>query len=513
MKRFGALFMLCALSLPVFGGKLYAAQAATEENALVPPISALLTPNGARLNVVQKAHVKIANNAPTVAFVLPANAGNLQMSIPGQTIARWSSTPVLLNDATPFAGRRTAIEKEKIDVSAKLMTVNSRLKLWQEAPKNSTAQEMEQMQLAMRENMPELVQEQAELQQRLRLIDEELSRMPNPSDLGERVSVTLAGDVKEDAEVTINYSYNHDGCGWQPVYDFNARPEEGEGVIDVRMLAEIWQYTGINWPDTEITLATRGFGPREPAPLPKWIIDSAQPQPAPQPRNAADRPATMALKAEKADTAPAMAPVAADTDAVYASWNLSQHGLSQGRSRLEISSTVFKTPLQWLARPSAHSTEVWLMARYELPKDHAWPAGIADYSVNGQNTGSGDFAPRGNEAVLYFGPDPRVTILTTTDSRQRSISGIINSNRSWSASWTYTIVNQHNQPVQVRVERPAPQVVDKSVTVTYKNEPRAVTEQNMLVWTVDVPAHGKSTIDHSVTITSPNKLPLLPDVP
>ena len=33
-------------------------------------------------------------------------------------------------------------------------------------------------------------------------------------------------------------------CGWQPIYNFNAQPEKGDGgIIDVRLMAEVWQFT------------------------------------------------------------------------------------------------------------------------------------------------------------------------------------------------------------------------------------------------------------------------------
>ncbi|MBD5641588.1 MAG: DUF4139 domain-containing protein [Desulfovibrio sp.] len=491
--------------------------AAPEEaslDELASPRTALLSPTGARLEVSQKLEVKKHEGKPVVEFVIPADAANLQLSIPGRTIARWHTTPVLLNQGSPLAGRRAEIEKAKIDISAKLKTVNARLALWQGLPKSANSQDVEQLQGAMQSAMPQLWLEQARLERELKLINEELSRMPRPSDLGERVRVELGGDAAEGGEVTVDYSYNHDGCGWEAVYDFNTRPNEGErDEIDVRMLAEVWQYTGINWDNTEITLATKSYGPREPAALPEWVIDSASRRP--QERNA---PAPMAIRAMKteaaADAAGPVAGVTANTDAIYATWKLAERGLSQGRSRMQITAAAWKAPLQWLARPSRNSSQVWLMAKYDLPPNQAWPAGLAEYSVNGQNVGTGEFRPRSGEATLYFGADPRVTV-TTTDTRQRGESGLINTSKSWTWGWVYTIHNGHNEPIKVRVERPYPMIVDKEVKISYRNapEPKVDAREHSFYWIVDVPANGKTEISHEVTVTSPTKLPLLPDVP
>lgn len=483
---------------------------------LAPPATALISPNGARLEVTQKAKVSNINGQPAVQFVLPANAANLLLTVPGHTIARWSTTPVLLDGGNPLADRRAQIEKEKAELDADLLTVNARLALWQGLPKSVSVPEMTQMQAAMQTGMPQLAIQQASIQRRLKLVNEELSRMPQTSGLGERVLVILADDVKEGSEVELKYGYSHDGCGWRAVYDFNAHPEEGNGdTIDVRMLAEIWQFTGIDWKETDITLATQGYGPLAPAPLREWVVDSDSASIQPRVYSAHGARSIKMDGVATQNAIPETAAVLADTDSVYASWKLKEKGLPQGRSRIQITTATWKTPLQWLARPSAHSSQVWLMAKYDLPADQAWPAGDAEYRVDGQSVGSGPFAPHEGEASLYFGADPRVSIVTTTDARTRGESGFIRSAKTWTWSWIYTITNQHNKAIKVRVERPAPMIVDQNVTASYKNDPEATMDrrEHMLYWVVDVPAHGKKEIRHSVTLSSPTKLQLSPDIP
>lgn len=482
---------------------------------LVPPFSALISPTGARLQVAQKAKVLHDNGHSVIEFIIPPDSGNLQLSIPGHAIVRWSSTPAMLDSNSAIAGRRAIMEKERIHINAHLMTVNSRLALWQALPKSTNAQEMTQLQAAMQTAMPALALEQAELERRLKLVNEELSRIPAASSIGERIRVVLAENLPENTPVDLFYSYTHDGCGWEAIYDFNARSDEGSGdMIDVRLLAEVWQFTGMDWKDTHIVLSTHGYGPREPRPLQKWVIDSEE-RPAPQPR-AANAPAVLSSASAHKEAASAdMAPVLVNTDTVYATWQLSATGLPQGRARMQISAAAWQAPLQWLARPSTENTQVWLLATYTLPPDQAWPQGQAEYSLNGQSVGSGIFRPRSGEATLYFGADPRVNVKTVVNSRNRSQSGFINTSRNWTWSWTYIITNMHNKPIKVKVERPIPMIVDENVTVAYQNKPQAVTDagEHMQYWDMDVPANGKATIDHEVTVSSPTRLPFLPDVP
>ena len=59
--------------------------------------------------------------------------------------------------------------------------------------------------------------------------------------------------------------------------------------------------------------------------------------------------------------------------------------------------------------------------------------------------------------------------------------------------------------------------VKSNINLQCQNDDKPVSikddKEHMLYWLVEVPANGKSEIEHSVTITAPVKLELLPDVP
>lgn len=512
--------LVCALFLLWSGSATGAAQPEQRNNMeylLASPDSALLSPNGGKLDVTRELPVKKGDGGSYVEFVMPADALHPAISAKDHTIVRWSATPVLLEGSSSLSRHRENVEKERMSLAAQLETVKARLSVWQATPEQ--AGDLTQRQNLMETNMPALAREKETLQKRLNLVERELASIPMSPGLGQMVRVDLAGDIESGRKVLVNYSYDFMGCGWHPVYSFNARPDEGNGdVIETRLLAEIWQYTGIDWKDTKITLASRGNGPREPAPLKEWVIDSAASQPRPQPkanaRGAQARMLSAAAATDEAAPAP-MAAVEGNTEDIYATWTLSAKGLPDGRSRLEITNDAWKAPLQWLARPSRGDSRVWLLAKYKLPADKAWPSGTAEYSVSGQNVGEGSFTPKGGEATLYFGADPRVNVRTTNDTKKHGESGFITASKTWSWGWTYTITNEHNKNITVKVERPEPVIVDDGVTVTYNDKPESKknSREHMLYWEENVPAHGQAVIQHGVTISSPIKLPLLPDVP
>ncbi len=280
------MFAVCA----IFPNGAYAQQGQKMEQPAVEngmklssPKSVILSPNGGRLDFSHDAIIEKINGVNTVRFAIPSAAANLQISIPGSVIERFSQEPANLDIKSDISALRAKLLEQKADMEGRLLAVKSRIALLQGIPESVTAQELNQMQQIMSETIPGLVREQAALEKKLAVVDQELQQIPSTSHVGQIVSVVLANTHEDVKRARVNYSYMLHNCGWDAVYDFNARPEEGSNdVIDVRLLAEIWQYSGMDWTDTEITLATRGTGPREPQPLPEWVIDSS-PKP-PQPR-------------------------------------------------------------------------------------------------------------------------------------------------------------------------------------------------------------------------------------
>lgn len=502
--------------------------AASQEKVLpelASPQKALISPHGARLEFKEKVEIKHIDAQSVLEFIIPEGANNLHIDASDLPVVRWSMEPVILSSSSQHASLRVRTLEERDKVKARLATVTARLEVWQAQTGQPSSQEMENRQQAMQNEMPALMEQKEKLQRRLNLLDHEIAQVPDNSGIGQKVSVILSSQAKPGNNVEVFYAYDLPQCGWQAIYNFNASPDSGAGeIVEVSMLAEVWQYTGIDWQNTEISLATQGQGPREPRPLMKWVVGAQPNQPVPQPRAAsfsakrdlkANRVMAHGAEEETAVTLADEAPIIADTESVYAKWTLAAKGLPEGRSRVALTHDNWKTPLEWLARPTVNNSHVWLLAKYELPVNQAWPAGEAQFNVNGQNLGSGAFVPKGRQATLYFGSDPRMNVRTIIDSNKQGQTGFISTSKTWTGAWTYIISNEHDRPVKVKVERPAPMLAQDNISVTYKDQPPSIKDdkEHMVYWEVTVPPHGKSTIEHSVTISSPEKLPLLPDVP
>ena len=122
------------------------------------------------------------------------------------------------------------------------------------------------------EGLPVLQRELARLDQRHAQVAAELEGLETNAALGSRIRVVLDGPVQAET-VRAEYSYTLADCGWEPVYSFAARTEKGDANgIDVGLMARVWQRSGIDWQNAQITLVTRGAGPREPSRLPHWEL-------------------------------------------------------------------------------------------------------------------------------------------------------------------------------------------------------------------------------------------------
>lgn len=487
------------------------APAAALSDAPAAPQAVQLTPSGGLLEVEQQAPVVTANGASHVRVVLPAGAENFQATVPGHTIARWAFLPQQLDQGGNLAKLREERQRALMTLAGRLDAVKAQLALWQGTATDASFQDLIQREKRMAEVVPTLSYEKADLERRLALLQQELQQLPPSPALGQAVLVTLQKSVSA-ATLPVRYSYTLRNCGWRPVYAFDVQPEKGkEDAVSVRFMAEAWQFSGMDWTDARLTLVSRGQGPREPAPLPRWVIDS---QPQPMPRVKAAPRMLMADVAMPEDAAPNAA-VEADAGGIYAMWTPAEKGLPEGRSRMLVLADRWKTSLQWLARPSVGESRVWLMARHSLPEGQAWPDGQAEFSVDGQSVGAGAFHPDGNEVTLYFGADPRVQVVATADLRQRGEKGLIGKSRTWTWGWTYTVRNALDRAVTVRLERPMPMLVDQGVAVTYSDKPQAQqnAQEHLLFWNVDVPAGGKAEVKHELTVTSPVEIQLNPDAP
>lgn len=490
-----------------WAGLTLPAQAAEATTTLIQPQKVILTPQSARLQGEVSLVATERNDQTVLLLTLPQGAQEITLDLlPPNTKALrdWRTEPVAL----PHADGSNA--KARAAVLAEIDTVQSRIgilhaqkdvlqRLSANRP-NATPAETRQILQDLERHLSALTADLTKQERQLKTLEQRLPHLPETAITATQVVLTLHG-VKEETEVNVRYAYTLPQCGWAPVYVFDAR--SAENTVNMRMLAEVWQNSGMDWSKADITLSTSLDARREPSRLSPWVAQKGRAEARPM---AAPGMLRQSLSAKMTMDNAAPAPEAFESTA-QSGWTLPKGmTLPEGRTRLPILEETWQAPLQRLARPSVSDSLVWLTARYAL-QGRSLPNGDATYLLDGSAMGAGNFAPRDGEAVLYFGADPLVTVQTQPDTRLTGKAGIIDKRQTWQWGWTYTLHNQRTQAVTVRLEEPAPQAGDKEITVTLTDKPEATRDKdNVLYWDVQVPAKGTATVRHEVRINAPQNM-------
>jgi len=467
----------------------------------------------------QNAHIAAEQEVPVVAgrdgraearFLLPKGAVDISITAEKRTVEDWSSVKTHLDKHAPEQHeRRLALMRHIRSVDGEITAAQARLELWKTGGvKESSFDDLDKRDGKMRQLIPELCVKLHELEEQVAALRTELDNLPVRDNEAVLAVLSLSGPAS--GTVRLSYSYTIGQCGWRPVYRFTALPDKD--VVRAQLFAEIRQYSGQDWNNAEITLVSHNTAGRQsPGKLLPWRAENAG--------------TAVALRAQRAEismmeeaahimhaepAAPQQEIMMADRNA-FISWELGRRALREGTSRLSIREAEWKAPIFRLARP-VQGNNVFIAARCVVEDARAWPAGNADYFLDGASAGAGVFALDGNRAVLFFGSDPRVNVERELDSRQSGRSGIIvGKRRDWEWKWTFKAFNGHAKPVLLRVEDAQPQAGDKDIAVTVNSTPEPRPDENhTLYWELTVPARESANITHSVVISAPADMQVRP---
>ncbi len=462
---------------------------------IASPTRVLLGPQQAELQVRQVCAVQTVEGVSSFTLYLPADARDFSFAVENQTVTGWDRHfEMVAADDNPYTGslssKKAALEQHVADLKARKQALAAREALWRNAgPARLTAEDIHKLEGVLQENVVQLNEEMHRVSQRLSACEQELTEMGPAPVRVQVITVQLA--KKPSAPVEVRCSYTLNNCGWRAAYRFDARPDADE--VQVRLHAEVWQQSGLDWTDSEIVLVSGATGPRAPAPITPWLITENTDTDAAAPRRA---PELARTAAPMMNAAP---PMQEQTASIR--WTLPQKGLPEGHSSKILREAVWKAPLEWLARPRAGQRQVWLTFRCDVADLQSWPAGQAAFFIDGAAAGQGDFIPAGTQADLFFGADPRITVQTRAEAPRKGSDGLWDKKSLWVWRWEYTIVNGRSKPATVRLEAAAPQLGTIKGTASYDCSPTPrKTDDHTLLWRLHVPPRASSTVHYGVTV-------------
>ncbi len=472
------------------------------------PSQVLLSPAGARLSVEAILPLNKGDGRESINILLPLEAKDMVFDVPGYTVIDWRIENHRIDEdaaSGSVSGRRAALLKEKDDVDSDIRALEARLSLWSLPAANPLpSDEMTRRDAKLEEIVPQIEKRRLQLKKRSGELKRDIEALPNTAEMGKKVTVNIqpkAGSAEDTA--VVRCSYTLDNCGWRPLYRFDAHPDADN--VGVSLVAEIWQYSGIDWQKSHITLVSQGGGQVAPGRLHPWSVRMHEPEEhmavmmsAPAARNMDHMEG-----AAKPLTAKRYMPQTQSEATAFSYWDLGAKNVIEGSTRLSLKEELWNAPLTWLGRPSV-SNVAWLKVRHVLDNKNYWPAGQAVFSIDGHAVGSGAFALKDGAADLFFGPDSRVSLSMERKSRLGDKKGIIDRRKTMDWTWEILITNSRGKDVNIRVEDPAPEPDDKAININYVGSPAPREDkEHVLFWDVTVPAGEKFSINHGVSLSAP----------
>lgn len=317
-------------------------------------------------------------------------------------------------------------------------------------------------------------QGQRAIDKRIEEIMRQLSRQTGDPQWASRVAVRISAPA--DATGTLNVRYRVGAAGWRPVYDARLDTGGENPSLTIVQRAEISQTSGEDWRGVKLTLATANPLGATSAPEPRTrYIDFVRPRP--EPRNsmparnyggAADTAAAPEADEEMAKVAEAPVPVV-DTgfDAEYRVQGVADIDASGDTRLVRIADHVMPAALEARIVP-ALDAHAYLSAKLTFEGRSPLPAGPVALFRDGMNVGASAMPVlnAGDETVLGFGRDERITVERTQVVQRKGETGVFTRESNDIRDWRTEIANRHAQPIAIVVYETLPRAIHEEIRVS-----------------------------------------------
>ena len=274
-RLLGVSLLLAGMSLVPVSGPVWAREGATAAtfglvdeapHTFLRPKQVSLFPTHALVQGEEELEVRVRDGVGRVELFVPENARNLQFDLGDVRLASWRSRVAPAAVADGDARRRQDLLARKRAVEGELEAVSARLGLWTAHAGERSLEALEKLDARMAEVIPRLRERQAALQRELKTISNVLASLPRVTESGQLVILLLDGAPA--GKVRVRYAYTLDNSGWDPVYDLDARPEEG--TVRVLLTARLRQNSGMDWRGCDLSIVWQDARPLDAPALPVW---------------------------------------------------------------------------------------------------------------------------------------------------------------------------------------------------------------------------------------------------
>ena len=424
----------------------------------------------------------------------------------GITDQRWEKVSVIDTARIAALRRQLAqLHEERAAVQAAVQGLEMQLQFWQLQTKAKLRNlaDVQNMVAAIGKNVRRLAQERAAQEHQLEKIDkkiselkDELDRTAGTAETAWEVTILLAGTTRP--EVSLTCSYRLDGCGWRPRYRLEALPRMGQ--VSFSWDAELWQSSGRDWEQVELSLATMQPNVEiVPSPLPSWEIKPVPPLVYKTQRQADMAQAAPSPAAELSPSAPQQ-----ERKTTFSLWKIGKATVPTGSRQItRVTEELWPATFTHLARPAV-GPQVFVRAVVTFPTARELPSGEALILIDGALIAKRTFSLADREAQLAFGVDPFVTAVIQLLAEKGGEKTFLADKQTHVWDWRIEVSNKGAAPVSVRVEELKAQVRDERIKLQVKTDPPPTEEDYArLIWQLKVPAAGKTVIQEQVRLEAP----------
>lgn len=416
----------------------------------------------------------------------------------------------------PWQARVEAATTARNAVQSEVNTAKAIVDMWSKAtaPASNLAAELTKMDSAMQKNLVAANIKLLDLEMKLAEAERLLGIAQQAFDAlapSFEVAFVLASPENQTSASSrnITYAYTLNNCGWQPVYTLNAQPEKQS--IAFGFAAKINQNSGLNWQNTELSLATNA--PSwfiAPPAVENWHIGSL-PKPAPTAIQQDAAPMQAKLAAPRAKLMGNAPEVPVETVfANYSTWNMGNKNIPSNEEVIcEVMAEDLKASFNYIARPASSDQAFLAASLAEDSPTRILPKAQTVFMVDGNTAGTGIYPPDAGQSV-FFGPDPLLAVKSVELTNQAGESGFIGKTQTRKWAWKIEIKNNHKQDIDLRVEEPMPNLLNTEITLKLASNPMPTPEadKHMYVWNKKLTSGETFIIDHVVEASAPGDVPL-----
>lgn len=374
-------------------------------------------------------------------------------------------------------------------------------------------------------NRRETLQEKKDAQKELQKINQEISKLGNPST--EKITVAkILLNAEKKTTINLEMSYMVYGPSWKPFYDLKLNSQSKK--LELHYQAYVKQSTGEDWTNVKLNLSTAQASVSGSHPeLSAWYINLRQPhQSVSRPSRARKAMADFASLDESAGAMPEAEKESAEEDFIREEQAAVKSGatamtfLCKGQFNIKsnnqehrsmIMIQEYKADLLYSAVPKL-SPHAYLKAKMTNTSDFALLPGKSNVFLDGAFTANShlDLIAPGNDFEVFLGIDESVAIEYKLINKKYSENGLVKKQKRIDYSYQIIVENTKNDAINLIIKDHLPIPQDEDIKVillkpenTDQNKSINLDNQSIISWELELGAKEKKITDFSFYVEYP----------